>query len=517
MKKLHLGKILLLCLTPYLMWAGSVKATLDKPLIYKGDTATLTIQAQGDDIRFPKLDAITGFPVLGTAQSQSITSINGHTTKNLQQSYTFAPSKSIGIPAFDVQVDGKTLTTKPLTLQVTTPKATGKNDPVQLQMKLAKSKVYVGEPVRLDLIFKKSPQSNFAKIELAEPALKKFWAKKLPDTPPTTENGYIVQKYSYLLFPQQEGNFTIPATYAKLGKVSQSRRRGMLNDPFFDDPFFSAFGRQIRWQKLFSNDAQLTVKPLPDDVDNFGDFTIKASADKKDVQANKPVNLTLTIKGEGNLDDIKKFDLDIPQAVVYADEPKVDASVEQGSYQGTFTQKIAIVADQNYTIPAISFSYFDKQTKRKKTISTKPIDIVVKGGASTTQAPALIESHQATSNAQNTAKTTTPPTVKTIIKEKQPYEKYLWLIAGIMIGALLSYLALKKPWENRTSQEKKAPSIIKQIEKTKDNKALFELLLPYANSHPALKGILKKLENNLYKNANEVIDKEEILDIFEEE
>ncbi len=514
MKKLHLGKILLLLTLPYLLWAGSVKASLDRPLIYKGDSATLVIEAQGDDIHFPKIEEITGYPVLSRAQSQSITSINGHTTKTLQQSYTFAPTKNIAIPAYDVTVDGKTLTTKPLTLQVTTPQATGKNDPVQLEMRLEKKSLYVGEPVRLDLIFKKTPTSKFAKIELSEPELKGFWAKKLPDSAPTSDKGYIIQRYSYLLFPQQEGNFTIPATFARLGVAQQSRRHSsMFNDPFFDDPFFSAFGNRIKWQKLFSNSLSMQVKALPDNLDIFGDFHIKATADKEKVAANKPVNLTLEITGEGNLDDIKKFTLDIPQAVVYADEPTLTARVENGTYRGTFLQKIAIVADSNYTIPAISFSYFDKKSQSKKNISTDPITITVTGGS--THTPQLLETKTPTS----TLNTTAPSTQNTPQPPSNPapnYEKYLYLLAGIMIGALLAYLGMKRPWENRSKSAKKAPSIIKQIQKTKDDKALFELLLPYANSHPALKEILKKLEKNIYEKGSEMIDQEDILEIFEE-
>jgi hypothetical protein len=510
MKKLHLGKLLLILSFPYLLWAGSVKATIDKPLIFKGDSAILTIEAEGEDISFPSLDEIAGFQVLGTAKSQSITSINGKRRKTVSQSYTFNPTKSIEIPSFEVEVDGKMLATNPLQLEVSTPKAASKDAPVQLEMKLQKSELYVGEPVRLDLIFKKSPHANYAKIELAEPALKAFWAKKLPDSAPQSKDGYIIQTYSYLLFPQQAGEFTIPATFAKLGTIQKSRRRSMFNDPFFDDPFFSAFGGSaIQWQKLFSNDVKLHVKPLPDNLEIYGDFRIKAMVDKREIAANKPLNFTIMIEGEGNIDDIKKFDVDIPDAIVYADEPIIKASADSGRYQGVFSQKIAIVADRNYTIPAITFSYFDKESHTTKTIATEPIDITVKGGVKSPMMQKLESAPLAKEEA--TQKETTEPTTPADTP-KDSNEKYLYLLLGTLLGGLLSYVALT--FRAKKSVKKRA-SIIKEIEKAKDDKTLFSLLLPYAHQDYAIKEALDKLEKNLYKNGNEKIDKEEILAYFD--
>jgi len=516
MKKQHLGKLLTILCFPYLLWAGSVKAILAQPLIYKGDSATLTLEAQGDDIKFPNTDEIAGYPILGTSQSQSITSINGNRSKKLSKSYTFIPIKSIQIPSFDIEVDGEKLSTTPLKLEVSTPKAADKNAPVQLEMKLAKNDLYVGEPVRLDIIFKRAPKQEFAKVEIAQPNLQSFWAKKLPDTAPKVDNGNITQTYSYLLFPQQVGDFTIPATFAKLGTREKRSRRSMYSDPFFDGSFFSAYGgSQIRWKKLFSDEVTLHVKALPDDLEILGDFHIEATVDKKEVLANKPLNLTIQVQGEGNLDDIKKFALDIPDAVVYADEPKVQASVDSGSYKGVFRQKVAIVADRNYTIPAISFTYFDKKSQKAKTIQTTAIPIAVKGGISQAdqhieQRPIIKEKSDAKVAKSTIESATNKPQTKT---KEQSYEKYLYLLLGVLLGAIISYLAFGFKPKKRIKKEQ---DIIKKIEKSKDDKTLFELLLPFAHKDIRIKKALDKLEKNLYQNAKEKIDKEEILDYFDE-
>ena len=512
MKKQHLGKIVLLLALPYLLWASSVTASLDKPLIIKGENAVFTLKAEGDDVSFPQLDTIAGYRVLGRAQSQSIRSINGKVSRYVEKSYTFAPTKSIVIPSVTVTIDGQDFSTKPLTLQVSTPKAAGKNAPVQLEMRLAKKEVYVGEPVRLDLIFKRAPDTDFAKVEIAQPQLNTFWAKQLPQSAPSTDNGYITQTYSYLLFPQEEGNYTIPATFAKLAQAQQGRRHSMFNDPFFNDPFFSsAFGRQLQWKKLFSNEAKLTVKALPNHLDIYGDFHIRADVDKQTTAANKPVNLTITIEGEGNLDDIKKFDLDIPNAVVYADEPQVHAAAQDGLYRGRFSQKIAIVADQNYTIPAISFRYFDKKEQSEKRIQTAPIDITVTGG----RAMATVHQIEEKSSPKaQTAPTIEEPQTKSVKSVPLPdSDKYLYLALGALLGGVLTFIALRFKMPTKA---KKSPDIIRQVERAKDDKTLFDLLLPYAHHDSVIKEALAKLEKNIYQGGNEKIDKEEILEILEE-
>jgi len=46
---------------------------------------------------------------------------------------------------------------------------------------------------------------------------------------------------------------------------------------------------------------------------------------------------------------------------------------------------------------------------------------------------------------------------------------------------------------------------------------LFELLLPYSKESETIAKALNKLEENLYKNGNNKIDKEELMEVFEEE
>jgi len=507
--------IVLLLIAGATLFASGVKATVDKSEVYKGDSVNLTITAEGDNVKFPVITKIGGAAVLGTSNAQQTTIINGAVTQSRSRTYTFAPQKTTKIPPFSVDVDGKVYKTDPLSVKVVKPTASKAGAPYVLEMKLGKNSVKVGEGVRLDLKFKQKRGVKADKIEITPPSLQNFWVKEIKGNKQSLEGDYVVTTYSYLLFPQKPGDYTIPSVVANIGtRVRRRNSLGGLNDPFFDDPFFNSFVSSIEWKKLFSNEAKLHVDPLPDNLEVYGDFDISASVDKKEVYANKPVNLTITIEGEGNVDDIQKFDLNIPDAVVYADEPKVTTHLVNGKYKGTFTQKIAIVADHDYTIPPVKFTYFDSKTQQKKKIQTQPIEIKVKGGGKKTAAstPKIEESPQLKEEIAKAADAD-KKSVKVVTKESDPTVKYLYLLAGMLLGGALTFLAMHyRPGSGR----KEPGSIVKQISKAKSDKALYNLLLPYAKEGDFIQEVLHKLEENLYKGASHKINRDEVVDFFEE-
>jgi hypothetical protein len=503
--KRTLGKIifLLFILTVNSLYAEPI-VSLSSPVIYRGDSVDVTITADGKSIEFPDISEIEGFAITGTSTSESINIINGSTTRTKSQNYHFRPTKSITIPSFKVRVDGKDYKTNPLELKVAKPVASKNGSPFVLEMKLDKKEAYVGEVVDLTIAFKRRIDANAQKLQLGDPKLESFWVKKVDDVEHSQEGEYVIQRLHYKLFPQKAGEFTIPALEALVGQmVQRQQRRG-----FFDDPFF---GRNLSWQKIYSAPLTLNVKALPSGLELYGNYKISATVDKKSITANKPVNLTIKIEGEGNIDDIKKFDPTVNHALVYADEPEIQSALRGDIYYGTATQKVAIIADQNFTIPSLSLSYFDKATKSKKTITTEPIKIEVIGGTIQQSVPSSIEMSSATQKAMNATNTTAE--TKIIIKKEDEYIKYLFLLLGVVLGA--GSVTLFYFLKNRTS--KVEHDMVKAIKKAKGDKALFELLLPYSKEGKVVSDTLNLLESNLYKGANNVIDREGLMEFFEEE
>jgi len=85
------------------------------------------------------------------------------------------------------------------------------------------------------------------------------------------------------------------------------------------------------------------------------------------------------------------------------------------------------------------------------------------------------------------------------------------LVVGVILGSLLTLVSfkLKRPKHEPTPLQKR-------IRKAKDDKELYEMLLPFATDKD-IKKILEKLEANIYKGEKNRIDKEEIIEVLEDE
>ncbi len=503
--KQHLGKLLLIILFTFSLHASGVKLELKTPAIYKGDYAQFTIKAEGNSIDFPTITQIEGFPVHTSGTSSSFSNINGKVSQTIAKSYTFKPTKEVTIPSFNVTVDGKNYTTKPQKISVLKPQAGKSGDPYILELKVGKKELKVGESTTLKIIYKQRADANADRITISEPKIDNFWVKKLGNQKQYREGNYIVTEYDYLIFAQKPGKFHIKPIIANIGKFVQRSR----SDNFFNDPFFNSMFSELKWQKVYSNDVTIQVEPLPNGLELYGDFNITASADKQKVYADKPVNLTIKVEGIGNIDDVQKFDLNIENAVVYADKPKIKSFLKNGEYGGIFTQKIAIIADRNYTIPPVKLQFFSKKENKIKTIQTKAIPITVIGGTSaSTQSTPKVE----TASTIQTSQAKQPKVItKEVEIEKNPALKYILFIAGFILGA--TAVILYNRFKNR-GKRRKENDIIKQIKNTKDNKKLFDILLPYANDDEVIAQTLKALEENIYKGAKNKIDKQKLYDYF---
>lgn len=512
MQTTSLGKIILFLFLLPLALFGGVRIDVDKVAVYSGENVTFTITAEGSGIEFPNITAVDGYEILGTSSTNSVNIVNGSMSKSISRSYTFAPAKDVTIPSYAVKIDGQAYETQPQKISVLKPAASTNGEPIVLQMKLDKQEAYVGEPVRLMLSFKRKIDTKVDKAEINDPDLKDFWVKKLGDGQgeKSVEGDYLVQSFDYILFPKKAGDFTIPAAYANVGTAQKTNAEAGF-EQFFNDPFFATM--RMQWHKIYSNDAKLMIKPLPQNTYIYGDFNIKAKVDKTEVDANKPVNLTITVDGSGNIDDIAKFVPDIKDVILYADEPKITASMQDGKYTGTFSEHIAIVADRDYTIPPAAFSYFDAKQQKVVTKTTEAISIHVTGTPAS-QAPKL------EGEAQPKLETSKPEKAQNETKienGKTVLSNYWMLLIGVLMGIAVSMgVFFIISGKKAPSKEKKESSLAPSIKKAKNDRELFELLLPYAKENKPIEQTVLKLEENLYGGKDHKIDKKALIEALDE-
>ncbi|MDY0052397.1 MAG: BatD family protein [Aliarcobacter sp.] len=508
--KNNLGKIFILCIFFISGLFANVKLTLNTPAIYAGEMASFTITSDGDDINFPTINSIDSYNILGSSSSSSTTIINGDYSKKISKTYTFAPTKDVTIPSFEIKAEGKTYKTQEQKISVIKPSASKEGEDIVIEIKTDKQEVRVGESINLSVLFKYKIDSKIDKLSLSEPKLENFWIKKVDDVEKTSEKDYIVLKQKYILFPQKSGEYDLSSLEADVWKVVKERiSNDILDDPFFKnsffkDSFFDSMTDKLSWQKVYSNNLHISVKPLPNNLELFGDYSISTSVDKTQVDANQPVNLTISITGKGNIDDIQKYNITIENVISYTDEPKIESTFQTDEYGGNFTQKIAFVAQNDYTIPKISLTYFNKNTNEVKTINSESIDIKVINN-NPNSSNAKIETSNNTPKISNDTKTNQ-------IKEDKNIN---YIILGLVL--LLIILTLILLFKNKKIDKKVEKDIVKAIKKAKNDKELFELLLPYSKKNEIITDALNKLEENLYKNTNNKIDKNELINFFEDE
>jgi len=373
---------------------ASVKATVDDPNVVAGNSVRLTIEAVGDDVVFPQIGSVGPYPVESRSRmsSMGISSINGQSKmeKSSKLIVTFTPDKAMTIPAFSVQVDGKTMQTNPIDIKIVkasahTPAGSQK---FSLDMVANKKKVFVGEPLVLSVFFNESRQADLMKVEYQKPVSKDFFIKELGNEKTYQKGAYLVHELRYLLTPKYEGNLTIEPARARVAE--RGHRRDEFFGTFFDTPV---------WKRIVSNRITIDVKPSPQNTDLVGDFTISDSVDASEVKANKPVNLTLKITGEGNLEDFEGPKYDIDGVTIYSDDPRVENHLSGNKLISTFEKKYVFIADHNFTIPSRSFSVFDYKTGKVKELKTQEHHITVKGGE--IAAPAVIHSEGPQAKAEN--------------------------------------------------------------------------------------------------------------------
>ena len=134
------------------LFSQALSASLEKSSLWLGESVRMYVVLEGSESEFtPKL-AIDGMqitPLGGSRQdSQSITTVNGRTSRQVFYKYVFgfelSPQKAgaYTIPPISEVIDGKTLSTRPLSLTVRVPE---KNDSYHLLLSLDNGTAYPGQ------------------------------------------------------------------------------------------------------------------------------------------------------------------------------------------------------------------------------------------------------------------------------------------------------------------------------------------------------------------------------------
>lgn len=467
----HLGKILLILCIPIFLFA---KATLEVPSSFvQGDILVFKIIASGENVKIPTIKKIGNFNVRAAGKSTRTNIFNGTKTTTQIRTFSFYPKGDIKIPSFSVEVDGKTY--KTISKKVTMKKVTKTISKLySFDIKTNRKEVYVGEPVELTIAFKYKKDINILNLEFEPPNFSGFWVKKLNSNSPDADPEYVHQTLSYLLFPQKAGKKDIGAF--KINVVVAA------NNNYSNSFFLTGATREI---PVYSNVVNLDVKALPSGIGLIGKFDIDGIVDKTEVKAGEAISYKLKILGEGNIDDIKELKPDIPNATIYENPAKKDFFVKKGVYGGEYNKVFSIVASEDFIIPSIELSYFDKKSSSIKTIKTKEYKIKV----------------QQPKQKQKIVLQTAPDTkqkIEQIVQKEQLTQPSkllngLFFILGIVV-TLGGFVVYKLLILKRDNSKEDIPLIV-QVKKVKNSNELLKVIVNYINIDKDLDKIIYLLEN----------------------
>lgn len=254
-----------------------------------------------------------------------------------------------------------------------------------------RTSVYVQEA--LPVSYKIYSSTSFGVLDAKAPTYDGFISQKVEDTGRTPILREDYQGTSYqtaeiireVLFPQRAGSLTLPSS-----EITIQIPMELEGDPFL--------GSMIE-RKLVTSPVAINVKPLPEagKPDDFsgavGKFIVNAELSSQSARTNEALTLRYRIQGVGNLKIAKLPNLEFARELeVYDPSDETEQTSDGTTVRATRIIEYSIIPRHTgrYTLPKLTFSYFDPTSKNYKRVATEEMSIrVVQGKHIESNAPVV--------------------------------------------------------------------------------------------------------------------------------
>jgi hypothetical protein len=401
--------VLLLWSAPPALLAATFTATLDRETVTVGETATLSLTFKGGEPKsMSALPQLPNLQIASEGTSQNMVIENGQVSASFVQTFALTPTQpgEFVIPALKAEVGGKVLTTQPLKLTAAKADSTAANAAGEklafFKLFVPKKEVYVGEMLAVEVqvymregiangegLLQEFDRYGGCPVKAEGVSIFKTAHAQRRQARVGTAN-YGVATLVTSLSPVKTGPLSLASMDVtltlQLPLPNQQRRR----DPF--DPFgmFQRMQVEERRVALSAEPETLTVLPLPKDnvPANFngavGNFSMTVSAGPTNVAAGDPVTVRIQISGRGAFDSLA-----LPEQTAWRDfktyppTTKVDTTDALG-LQGTKTfEQVAVPQNPDIkALPPVSFSFFDPDQKKYRTLTQPAVPLIVRPGGS---------------------------------------------------------------------------------------------------------------------------------------
>lgn len=356
-----------------------------------------TINKQGGDNFTPP--NFKNFKIVGgPSQSVSQSWINGKSSFEQSYTYVIQPKKKgeFNLPSASVEINGKTLVSKPIKIIVTDAVEVPKdpNDPnyiaqqnIHLVAEISKSQPYFGEAIYVEYRLYFSNNIGIYNYAVTEsPQYNGFWTQQIDiKGMPIKTAKYNGENYRYavlnkaLLIPTKAGKLSIDPMKMDI-VVAVPTGRG--------DFFGNAITRQVK-REFRSAKKIIKVHELPNEgkpasfTGAVGDFSYNINLSKNDLKANESSQIKVEVKGKGNLKLFELPKIETPKELeVYQPERKEKVTTTSTGLRGKITNTYTVVPQYKgkYKIPSSEFSYFNPKDKKYHTITSQDLYVDVLEG-----------------------------------------------------------------------------------------------------------------------------------------
>jgi hypothetical protein len=378
--------------------------------------------------------------VQGPSQSTGMSMVNGVTSQYRGISYVLKPNKTgtLTIKPATATVDGQKLHTNPIQISVHNQATQGNTKtpgfsplpdpswptaqpPVDMdelvrpgenvdekirknffiKVEVSKTDCFLGEPIvatyklyarlRSESRVTRHPSLNgFSVYDMIDPTDDRVSVEKI--------NGknfsvHIIRKSQ--LIPLQAGDVTLDPVEldnniyfvradAGSSKSSGQGLGGLLDRLFEPEVSGTPFTQHI---VLESKPVMIHVKPLPEEGKPadfngaVGKYSITASLNTKEVDTGDAANLSVAIKGTGNLPVINAPVINWPvnmESYDVSNKENIDKTVAPLGGTKTYSYSFICTKPGKYILPPVRMSYFDPVAKAYKNIESDPLDLIVK-------------------------------------------------------------------------------------------------------------------------------------------
>ncbi|NVK51857.1 MAG: protein BatD [Flavobacteriaceae bacterium] len=356
-----------------------------------------SINKQGADNFAPP--SFNGFKVIaGPSQSINQSWVNGKVSFSQGYTYILQPTAkgSFTIPGATILYKGKKLTSN--AVKMTVLKAVdippNPNDPnyiaqqnVHLVAEVSKTKPYVGEGIYVEYKLYVSENISVRDFTVTEsPQYNGFWNQEIKINNLQIKRGiYNGENYRYVVLKKA---LLIPTKSGKLA-IEPMKMDILIGVPTGREDFFrNPISRNIT--KTFASPSKtISVKALPLEgkPENFngavGNFMFSVTANKNDLKANESSQIKVAVTGKGNLKLFEIPKIETPKELeIFTPEHKEVVQTTLSGIRGSVYDLYTVVPQYKgkYKIPSASFSYFNPEEKKYKTIATDDLYVNVLEG-----------------------------------------------------------------------------------------------------------------------------------------